>query len=326
MHKNQYPSPWEKESANQNIDTINPEVFTAFIKKAESVGRLLGSDSSVGAVLSKLRLLHGDQLTRAAELLFCDQSPMEVQGAVFAGKDKITFLDIQKFDGPLFSMLEKSERYIREKINWRIQFGKLEREEIPEIPLEAIREALVNSLCHRDFANPKGNEIAIFKDRIEIYNPGSLPQGLTPDDFLSGSERSYLRNPLIAEAFYRRGDVEKWGSGLKRIYDACLSMDVDVRFNQMKTGFLVTFMRNSGAKGGVKSGIEGSIKKDYTLTARQQEIFELIQQNNTISLRELARLLAINPSAVQKHIEQLKKKGAVVRVGPRKGGHWEVNV
>jgi len=82
----------------------------------------------------------------------------------------------------------------------RVKFGKLEREEIPEIPLAAVREAIVNSLCHRDFSNPKGNEVAIFKNRVEIYNVGSLPGGLKPEDFLTGEKRSYLRNPLIADA------------------------------------------------------------------------------------------------------------------------------
>ena len=61
-------------------------------------------------------------------------------------------------------MLEKSEQYISEHINWRVKFGKMKREEVPEIPVKAIREALVNSFCHRDYTVPKGNEIAIFKD------------------------------------------------------------------------------------------------------------------------------------------------------------------
>ena len=100
----------------------------------------------------------------ACEVLFCDTNPLEVQAAVFAGTDKLTFFDIKRFQGTIFHMLEKSEQYISEHINWRVKFGKMKREEVPEIPVKAIREALVNSFCHRDYTVPKGNEIAIFKD------------------------------------------------------------------------------------------------------------------------------------------------------------------
>jgi len=92
-------------------------------------------------------------------------------------------------------------------------------------------------------ANPKGNEIAIFKDRIEIYNPGNFPDDYSPADFIRGSERSVLRNPLIANAFYLTSDIERWGSGLKRINDMCHDANLKVDFKNLKTGFLVTFWR-----------------------------------------------------------------------------------
>ncbi len=69
--------------------------------------------------------------------------------------------------------------------------------EIPEVPIRALREAIINSLCHRDFADPKGNEFAIYKDRIEIYNPGCFPENWTPEDFIKGEGKSVLRNPNI---------------------------------------------------------------------------------------------------------------------------------
>jgi ATP-dependent DNA helicase RecG len=111
--------------------------------------------------------------------------------------------------GTIFDLLEKSEKYISEHIDWRVKFGRIEREEIPEIPMKAVREALVNSFCHRDYTIPKGNEIAVFKDRVEIFNPGAFPEGLTPDDFIQGKERSILRNPLIAETLYKSKEIEK---------------------------------------------------------------------------------------------------------------------
>ncbi|MCK4795804.1 MAG: transcriptional regulator, partial [Spirochaetes bacterium] len=175
--------------------------------------------------------------------LFCDENSFEVQLAIFAGKDKLTFLDIKQYKNNLFKLLEDCELYIKNNIRWEVRFGALERKEIPEIPIEAIREALINSLCHRDFANPKANEIALFKDRLEIYNPGTFPEGLTPEDFIKGKERSVLRNPLIAEMFYYSKDIERWGSGLGRIYEICSKHKIKVDFSILKTGFLVTYYR-----------------------------------------------------------------------------------
>ena len=178
---------------------------------------------------------------RATELLVCNENSLEVQAAVFAGKDKLTFIDIQQFKGTLFDVLKKSENYIKEHMNWRADLSGSRRIEIPEVPIRALTEALVNSLCHRDYTNPKGNELAIFKDRIEIYNPGDFPEGVKVEDYIKGEERSILRNPVIANTLFLSKDIERWGSGLKRIYDECKEKDVKVEFKILKTGFLVVF-------------------------------------------------------------------------------------
>lgn len=104
-------------------------------------------------------------------------------------------------------MRRQAEFYVKEHIKWRAEIKSGPRKEIPEIPVEAIREAIGNSLCHRDYTNPKGNEVAIFKDRIEIYNPGKFPEDLNPEDFIRGDLRSILRNPLIAETMYKSSDI-----------------------------------------------------------------------------------------------------------------------
>ncbi|HEN20457.1 MAG TPA: transcriptional regulator, partial [Desulfobacteraceae bacterium] len=123
-------------------------------------------------------------------------------------------------------------------MKWRAELKGGPRKEIPEIPVEAIREAIGNSLCHREYTNPKGNEVAIFKDRIEIYNPGQFPDEIEPEDFIKGRGHSILRNPLIAETMFRSEDIEKWASGIKRIYDECTVAGVKVEFKRVKTGFV----------------------------------------------------------------------------------------
>jgi ATP-dependent DNA helicase RecG len=214
--------------------------------------------------MKRLGLLSGRKLTKAAEVLFCDPFMLEFQAAVFAGTDKITFLDIRSFKGNIFSLREQAENYIKEHIKWRAEIKSGPRKEIPEIPVEAIREAVGNSLCHRDYANPKGNEVAIFKDRIEIYNPGQFPDELDPEDFIKGKGHSILRNPLIAEVMFRSEDIEKWASGIKRIYSECEANRVKVEFNRLKTGFVVVFHRPKWEEGeGLEEGGQKRWPENY---------------------------------------------------------------
>ena len=119
--------------------------------------------------------------------------------------------------------------------------GALQRTEIPEIPVDAIREALLNSFCHKDYASGQSNEVAIYKDRVEIYNPGAFPEGYEPRDFIDKAERPIRRNPKIARILYYSKDIESFGTGLKRIADACEAAGVRYEFKKMKSGFVVCF-------------------------------------------------------------------------------------
>lgn len=310
---------WEEEISEKNPRDINEEAVRNFVEKANAAQRINFKFTNLKAVLNKLGLIKNGKLLKAAEVLFCDDNSFEVQAAVFAGTDKTTFLDIRQFKGNIFQLLQLSESYIKEHINWRAELQERERKEIPEIPLRAITEALVNALCHRDYANRKGNEVAIFKDRVEIYNPGQFPEGYTPKDFIKGTERSILRNPLIAHTLYLSKDIERWGSGLKRIYDTCEENGITVEFLNMKSGFLVIFKRKSriAMKEEREAGSEKSSEKS------SEKIIDLIRKNKSISAREIAEFIGISQRAVEKQLAILKKKNIIKRVGGAKGGHWE---
>ncbi|MEW5816335.1 MAG: ATP-binding protein [Spirochaetota bacterium] len=353
LKKHREESVWETRTSENTIDDINIKTVKNFIHKANLAGRINYKFDSVRNILKKLGLLRRNKLLKAAEVLFCKKNSLEVQVAVFAGTDKITFIDINKFKSNIFDLLDKSENYISEHINWGVRFGKLEREEIPEIPLKAVREALVNSLCHRDYTNPKGNEVAIFKDRVEIYNPGEFPEGYTPDDFIKGKERSILRNPLIAETIYKSKEIEKWGSGLKRIYDECLINKMPVEFKVLKSGFLVVFHRNLrlsyDKRVGVKKVKKWLVEKRVGMSTKKttvrnpknviqivrskfgekfgvssEKILRIILQNKDISAQAIAEQIKLSSRAVEKQISNLKKLGILKRVGPDKGGYWQI--
>src|SRR3989339_129631 len=158
---------WEIEISNKTLADVSAETVRDFMQKAKTAKRIDFDFVDVKTTFNKLHLSSKNQLTMAAEVLFCDENPMEIQAAIFAGVDKLTFLDIKQFKGTLFSLRQQAEVYVNEHMNWRADLTESRRKEIPEIPVRALSEAIGNSLCHRDFAIPKGNEVAIFKDRIE---------------------------------------------------------------------------------------------------------------------------------------------------------------
>lgn len=309
---------WEEEISEKTLKDVNEEILKDFVERANAAKRIDFKFTTVQAVLNKLGLLKEGKLLKAAEVLFCDNNQLEVQAAVFAGTDKLTFLDIRQFKGNIFQLLQQSEAYIKEHINWRAELKERTRNEIPEIPIRAITETLVNSLCHRDYTNRKGNEVAVFKDRVEIYNPGQFPEGYTPKDFLRGTERSILRNPLIAHTLYLSKDIERWGSGLKRIYDACTNESIKVEFQVLKSGFLVIFNRaEEGPKTVLKEVLKG-------LTENQEIIIKEIKNNPKITSEELAKIVGISSRKIRDNIKKLKEKMLIRRVGGRKEGYWEL--
>jgi len=323
---------WEKELSEKTLADVNEKTVREFMRKAKAAKRIDFDFESVQIALNKLGLLHKHQLTKAAEVLFCDENSMEVQAAIFAGTDKLTFLDIKSFKGNLFTLRHEAEVYVESHMRWRADLSESRRKEIPEIPVRALAEAIGNSLCHRDFSNPKGNEVAIFKDRIDIYNPGLFPQGVNPEDFFTGHEQSVLRNPLIAETLYKSKDIERWASGIKRIHDECEAVGVRVEFKRMKTGFVVSFYKPKWEEG---EGLDPSSSKGLEVREKVrvkvrvktgEKILRLLKENQGLTVAELADNIKISPKAVEWNLRQLKAKGRLHRVGPDKGGHWEVQV
>lgn len=319
---------WDKEVSEKTLTDVNEEAVKEFMRKAKTAKRVDFEFVDVKTTLHKLHLLEGNHLLRAAEVLFCDDNPLEVQAAIFAGTDKLTFLDIKSFKGNLFSLRQQAEVYVNGNIKWRADLSESRRKEIPEIPERAISEAVGNSLCHRDYSNPKGNEVAIFKDRIEIYNPGLFPKEINPEDFFTGHEKSILRNPLIAETMYKSKDIERWGSGIKRIHDECVAAGVKVEFNRLKTGFVVVFYRPKWEEGkGLAEGLaEGGQKSKVKSKVKSRvKVIEMIAQNPSVTILEIAAALDMSIPGIEKIIRLLKEEKRLRRIGPDKGGHWEIS-
>jgi ATP-dependent DNA helicase RecG len=139
--------------------------------------------------------------------------------ARFRGRDKTEFLDNRQFHGNAFDLLMRAERFLRENlpVAGRVQPGLFERVDDPLYPPVALREALANAVCHRDYSIGGGSiAVAIYDDRLEITSSGTLHFGLTAAALFQPHE-SLPWNPLIARVFYRRGVIEAWGRGTIKI-------------------------------------------------------------------------------------------------------------
>jgi ATP-dependent DNA helicase RecG len=320
------------------MDEIDEKTVKCFIERANAVGRIDFPFTNKAEILKKLKLVSGDVLTNAADSLF-GTGTTDLQMAVFAGIERLTFIDIKRESGNIFKLIDTAELYIKNIIKWRVKFGKMQREEISEIPIEAIREAIVNSFAHRDYRNNKGNEVAIFKDRIEIYNPGDFPEGYTPEDFIKGEERSILRNKLIAQILYFSKDIESWGSGIKRIYNICKENGVKVDFKILKSGFVVLFHRpvfeedtvqEKPTSNDLQKDLDKNLEKDlekfskFQLTDSQLNILNGMIGNPKVTQKQLAAIVGINDKNIRNNIQVLKKRELVERIGPDKGGRCEV--
>ena len=294
--------------------------------------------SKISPILDKKKLLQNQslledgQMKNAGVMLFCKKITGFLPNATIAcilcqGDDKYKIIDQREFDGDLYSNYQNAFAYLKSKLNTEYIIRGGPREEKLELPEDALREAILNAIAHRDYFSPANIQINIFKNKVEITNPGGLIGNITVKDLF---ERSIPRNHLLFGLMQRLELVEKAGSGLVRIQRAMKEYKLsNAEIKADKNWFSITFKRPDLEKESYEQRIGGQIGgqkrwSEKELTERQIEVVQLLQANPTISRRELAKKLGINQSAVQKHLETLKEKGILKRVGGAKGGSWVV--
>ncbi len=215
------------------IEDLDEQEIQRTVSDAVSRGRLdQVLNGSAKDILIGLGLLHNGVPTRAAAVLFGRREKLSVhfsqcliRAARFRGSEKGDFLDNRRFEGNAFTILSLAEKFLRDNnpIAGTFSPDSFIRQDQPRYPPLAVREALVNALCHRSYESGAGSiGLAIYDDRLEVISSGSLKFGLTPETLFE-PHKSNSRNPLIARAFYLRGIIEVWGSGIKKMAEMSLS-------------------------------------------------------------------------------------------------------
>jgi len=327
LRKNASRDLWDEELSGKTAADVSEDILREYIERANRAGRIDFTYTTRDEVLNRLAVTTDGKLKNAADALFCGSSMLEVQMAIFAGTERLTFNDIKRESGSVISLVETAEKYIRNNIRWRVVLdGSLQRKEIPEIPTDAIREALINSYCHRDYRSSQNNEITIYSNRVEIYNPGTFPEGLTPQDFIKNRERSVKRNPFLAQLMYYTKDIESFGTGLLRITTACEEAGIKVEFQLLKKGFAVVFYRPDARfeTGDVSNNVPKNFPKNVPLNEIEKLIISAISQNPKVTQEQLATVISKSRKTVQRYLTGLRDKNVVKYVGPKNGGHWEI--
>lgn len=207
---------------------LDEKLIAAFLSKINQIGRRTVSTSDPWQeTLEKLELLVDGKPTRAAILLFGTNVKRFFPSAylkVGRFKTQTLIIDDIEFDGPLFEQLDQAMSWFKARLslkfiitNAALEAGNLStRGQEWEYPLSALREGVLNAICHRDYKIGTDTSIRLYDDHVEIWNAGTLPPALTVAD-LTKPHKSIPHNRLIAEAFYYTGDIEKWGSGTTRL-------------------------------------------------------------------------------------------------------------
>ncbi len=221
---------WEWQPAvGITTQDLDAEEISRFIRQSVEAGRFDSSVTSVEDVLRRLNLVIDGRPIQAAVVAFGSRvlpwyPQCTLRLAKFGGVTKDVFVDQRKVSAHAFQLLEDANNFLSKQLPVRGTFeeDKIRRQDRPLYPILALREALVNALCHRDYSIAGGAvSVAIFDDRLEIASTGTLPGGLTVAD-LKRDHFSRPRNPLIADLFYRRGLIELWGRGTQGIVRLCL--------------------------------------------------------------------------------------------------------
>jgi ATP-dependent DNA helicase RecG len=316
---------WEAEAAEKwTVDDLDVTEITRTVEEAIRRGRL--EDPGTRAPLDLLRglgLLQDNQPLRAAVVLFGQRQRLEAEFpqcmlrlAKFRGTDKSEFLDNRQVYGHAFDLLFHAQRFLRENlpVAGRVQSDHFERKDDPIYPPVALREALANALCHRDYSLGGGSvAVAIYQDRLEITSSGPLRFGLTPEKLFQPHE-SWPWNPLIARVFYRRGIVEAWGRGTLKMAELMQQAGLPPPQIEEQAGCVLVRFRPSRDI--------PSLQVKHNLTARQRKILDLLATKGRCSRKQISKELAQPELSVRDDLERLRGLGLVQTSGHGRGATW----
>lgn len=245
-------------------------------------------------------------------LLLSDECVHTIKLAVFEGSKKTTFRDRRELGGSLLEQLEDAYAYIDQFNRTRAEFAGLDRIDKRDYPPEAVREALLNAITHRDYSFSGSTLISIFDDRIEFVTIGGLVRGLNFDDIMLGV--SALRNKKLANVFYRLRLIEAYGTGILRINECYVDSEVKPLFEVTDNAFKITLPnRNFTGERKETTPILPARTKDKA--QRQDTILRLAKKQGAVTRKDVETALQVSQSTAILILREMVDKGLLVKDG-----------
>lgn len=342
-------NPWDRRASNRPASDVDERELRDYVARGNDCGRIGFPYDDAESVLKRLGLMADGALTNAAEVLFCPSALPMLKMGVLANRTRTEILDLQHVSGTLFELARKAEFYILSNIRRRfiIDGSSLQRDEVPELPMDAVREVILNGLAHRDYRSDVPMMVDIHRDTVEIYNPGWFPEGHTPEAHLAGEDsRPGSPNGLIASTLFKSKDIESYASGLPRVQAACDEAGVKIEYRRVPGGTLAVFHRNdpfANAEEGsgkvpekvpekFRNGTEGgetelarTIEGFSSFGRTQQRACLIAAEEGSVSAARLAAEAGISDRAARKSLESLANRGILVASKATKGRRYTLS-
>jgi len=312
---------WDSLTDGFSLEEMDPEAIRRFVRLAVEKNRLtdVSLDELPELVLEKLELMTDGKLTNGAILLF-GKNPQKhfINLCVRIGrfKTETTIIDDKWVRGNLFHQFDETLNVLKQHIGVRYEIKGIEREDIWDYPLPALREAVLNALIHRDYFNIANfTTIKVYDDHIWFSNPGGLPEGITVEQ-LKRPHQSYLRNPLIAKVFYLAGYIEQYGSGTVRMVEWMKEAGLpEPEYKEEMGGFSVYFYKDIYT--------EENLRK-MGLNERQIKAVMYVKEKGKITNKEYQEICGVRKRQSTDDLKELEDKEILERVGTTGKGTYYI--
>lgn len=268
-----------------------------------------------------------------------------IQCAVFKGTNRAVFLDRKEYEGPLYAQIDEAYQFVLRNIRLGAEISGLYRRDVYELPIDSIREMIVNAVAHRSYLDPAKVQVAIYDDRLEVTSPGMLIGGVTIQELKDGCSRP--RNRGIVNAFTYMKNMDQWGSGIPRLMENCrksglkepelLEIGGSFRINMFRKTEIAKYISHNIKV--IPKLVHDSSQEDLDtiqtildsiqdaaldLTSADKELLKLIESNILISQSEMSKILQWKIGKVKYYINKLKRKRVIERVGSSQKGYWNI--
>ena len=323
------------------LPDIDPEKVRTFVELAkEKRGfKIPYTEANIPMILRHLDLLSEDgRLTHSALLLFA-RNPQhffptsEIKCMAFPTSAKSKpVLSYQTYRGNVFEMVDAAVGFVMGHIDAAVGEHDTPSAQVKyEIPIKAVAELIVNAVAHRSYESNGSVEVAVYRDRLEIWNPGQLPYGMTTA-MLSRLHNSMPTNPILATPMYLAGYIEKMGTGTTDVVTACEEAGLPLPVFEQDENFRVTIWRKGASPNKIPDqlvvpSVTQNVTQNVTQTkqaARYVQILNMLLANRRTPLREIAQMLNVSERTVKRDLNVIRQSYHIQWIGSPKTGRWEI--